>query len=430
MSSAVLEINDYELSLTYIDVNKQEKKVIQIGYALLEGDDIIFDRNALEQHKLLPSNVYYHYWQRLGYEDIKHPHATVRHFADLAYLQIKSIIATLNQPISLVLVVPAYYSQEQLALLLGILQSCEIKVRAIVNNGLLTIGGKITDGENCFLDINLHSCEQYVLQANQQLSVINTTQFTHQGISALYAHLASWLNSLFISNCRFDACHHGETEQQLYLQVIELLSSTQTKNQISIASRSLTIEREALNHQLMHFFEPIFDSINTKKSVVLSQRLAALLPSDAISSCRISQLKIEELSELIKEHHNNSHTDSIKLISSFDLTSLGNGIKKSKQVHSRQLISHLLYDNNAYPISSSIYVSALNNMQLTAEPCSAIAKITADNHRVIITPLLNSELSLNGLPLAKTSQLHIGDILKNHQNDTVVKCIHVAKELN
>ena len=128
MSLTLIELSDYYLTLTQGD-----KKTTQLGCCLVQTDELIFGTEAWQQQLLLPQQIYCNYWQQLGYEKVYSDNVSVEHFADLAYLQLKEAIKAFDQVDEVVLLVAGHYCGEQLALLLGIVEACELTVIRLIN---------------------------------------------------------------------------------------------------------------------------------------------------------------------------------------------------------------------------------------------------------------------------------------------------------
>lgn len=434
MNPSLLEINDYEISLSYQDNNGCVQRIAQSGYALINQDSISFGDDALAQQKLAPNKLYCRYWQRLSGETVVSDNPKVHHFADIAYFQLQNIFAQATATQALILVVPGYYNQQQLSLLLGVIQSFDISVTAIINNGLLAISHPFNESAYRYFDINLHSFEQYDLVIDQRLAVATSHQCNDKGVYGLHRHLATWLNSLFISRCRFDAFHHAHTEQALYQTLPSLIDKSESITHITIEGRTLTVSRDEISQQICHFFKPLIESINDDRTpIILSHRLCTLLPASVTQALTTPNTDdylqiVSAVADNTESAHNQASTPIINELGPLPRY---DSSAQATPCQSSGYISHLLYNDNAYPIGNAVYLMASNDDELTRHDTGqAIAKITENQHQVTITPIVINGLSVNGIPLSCQRQLSVGDILMSHHSNTLVRCIHVAKELN
>jgi len=142
----ILYISDNNLRLQSFDKSARSPVVRSQGYAWFKGDQVIFDtdtKNApIKYCRLAPQEMNTRYWQQCEKSSISNNDAGMRHAADLLWKHLYELKQQ-NNILELVLVVPSHYQSSNLQLLLGIVESLEIKVSAIVNGALLSLTNKI-----------------------------------------------------------------------------------------------------------------------------------------------------------------------------------------------------------------------------------------------------------------------------------------------
>lgn len=427
MALTIIEINDYQLTLT-----RQDKCHHQLGYALVTKDRVIFGDDAYRQAKTSPANVYCHYWQRLGYEKITSANSQIRHFADLAYLQLQHLIAQVTACSEVVFIVPSSYNQQQLSLLLGIAQSCQLQVVGLVNGALLRLADCHQRGKYALLDIGLHHCDYNQLVAAKDIYLEQSQSFADKGIYNLYNHLAYWLNQRFIAECRFDAFHRADTEQSLYDQLPNLLLKSADCYNISVSDKTVKIRTEQLNQQIGYFFQDIINAVADVGKGYLTRRFAAILSGLPINDS-LPQLDPALIYALVIKHiesiaaASSTGSQGINLITRLpaDLPLSNHSSPPSDD------ISHIVCKDRAYPLNNrALSLSEGNEQQITLNPdssTSAVLKPVNGQWQLNLTN--NKPVFVNEHPAISGQFLARGDRVRLGRHTTVFTLIKVEKEL-
>lgn len=427
MTLTVIEINDYQLTLT-----QQDNSYHQLGYALVTDDRVIFGDDAYQQAKTSPTQVYCHYWQRLGFEKISSANNQVRHFADLAYLQLQNLLSQALPSTQVCLLVPSSYTQQQLSLLLGIAQSCQLEVIALVNAPLLRLADCRERGEYALFDIGLHHCDHSQLVGAQEIYLERSAQFADKGIYRLYNHLAYWINQRFIGECRFDCFHQADTEQCLYDRLPEMLLEPDDSYNISIGDKSLKITGAEIAQQLEYFFQDVIAALTGASRAYLTRRFARIL--SRLPSCSpVQVLDLDSTYALVAKH--------IEALSQASLTT-GAGIGlvtrlpaeiplSQPQLSDNDDISHILCQGRAYPLNDKpLYLSDTADNKMTLDAVSsASAMLKPVNHQWQLQLLGDEPVFVNEQPATEGQFVGCGDLIRLGLATTKFTLIGLEQEL-
>jgi hypothetical protein len=122
VSLAVLELNDAALLLG----DAGGVVVRSPGFALLTADAPVLGEAARAVARIDPRRTNNQFWQRLGTEPLHHAPTHTRHHADIGYRHLLHVHELGGKPAEVLLAVPGSFTREQLALLLGIAERCQI----------------------------------------------------------------------------------------------------------------------------------------------------------------------------------------------------------------------------------------------------------------------------------------------------------------
>ncbi|WDE00453.1 hypothetical protein [Thalassomonas actiniarum] len=447
MPLTLIEINDHQLTL-----RQGEKSLTQSGYALVEKDQLLFGQDAFARGKLSPGNFYCRYWQQLGYEEITTPNAQVRHFADLAYLQLKALTEQCSNIQDTILMVPANYSQQQLSLLLGIAGSCQLKVIAVINEAVIKLAHHQQAGKLALLDLGLHHCNLNELYADENLSLVNTHVIPHKGLHDLYKHLATWLNKKFIIECRYDIFATARAEQSVYNYFNEIIPCEQASYQLNISDKTLKVSAREIREQISHFFAPVLASASEYPTVYITPRLKTILATDT-SLEAMSLLDEGKLETNIEYHLNNlTKNKQIALITRLPVNLNVNKAHTGVGLHGKHqpsdlttpgasrshlACSHLAYKGHAYPLTDKpLYLSSSDNNALSLSPeKSSAAKLTQTDKgwQLSLTSRPDGENSpqvlINDKPARDKQLLYRGDTISLGREQATFLLLKVEEAL-
>lgn len=249
MTVCVLEINDIGIT-----VSRNEELVSQNpGFAVLHNDKIVLHEEAQLQANLLPLQTTNKFWLQLNEQALKKSTKYAKTSADIVYLQLLDIwnkTGFKNAPT--ILIVPGSLNTEQLSLLLGITEQCQINVIAIVTAALVATADNdrtkaFRNGTNLvYQDLQLHRLTLTRLWVDEdRLWVGETIDIPQLGLAEIRMALVTLLTNLFVKETRFDPLHNATTEQFIYNNL-----SLWLENVFSYKEMTISIKEQHRKHQV------------------------------------------------------------------------------------------------------------------------------------------------------------------------------------
>jgi len=447
MNTLIIEINDFELTLIQGDTH-----VSQLGVALIKAGEVVFGEQAWQEGQASPLNVYNHYWQRLGYEEVKTDNTKVNNFADLAFLQLQHLTVGFYTCPHIIFVVPPYYNNEQLALLLGIAKTCELSVSAIINNAIAYLGGLSFNYKKqpaLLVDIELHQTTCTELTANNMLNVEQSQVIANQGIHDLYHEIAKWINQKLINECRFDGFYCAETEQEIYQYIPTLLRLDTEQYNIRVSDKNIVIYLNNVKEKIDQFFETTLNNLPSGSQCFITRRFANLL--ERITVAADHNFIVVDHHSLTRSLHNHfdllTNSNDITLIKKVPLNTEKasdietqchlNNYKESKPhktVNKMSVITHVLIRGCAYPLITENSGGGTSKYYLSEEPPYLSVEETNQSNVVLVhnnavlrieKPQNSSCIYINNLPVKLVQNLAVGDTLTSSIFKHPINFIHV-----
>ena len=107
------------------------------GVAVLEDDKTRTGNEAADRVRLKPLLAHTNFWRALSTEQLTRPSRLARTTADIAFAQAEAVLGSYKAAgESVLLAVPAGYSREQLALLMGVMNESGVRVAGLVDAAL------------------------------------------------------------------------------------------------------------------------------------------------------------------------------------------------------------------------------------------------------------------------------------------------------
>lgn len=265
MSTALLDINDCGLRLW----QDGELLLTSPGYALLEGKNYQFGTPARARSRLQPRKVNHRYWWQLNTAPLQPAFGPVRHSADLVHAHLCAILEQGNHPEELILAVPSSLQKEQLALLLGVVGQCGVRLVGLVDRAVAAAAGAAQAGPLWFLELQLHQAVVSRLEAHQgELRRHSVTAIADSGWLALQDCLINSIATSFVRQTRFDPRRKADSEQALHDQLPQLVV------QLAAAGEDVL---ELSGHRARLDYFSLVESCGAHR-----QRLVGSLPEDAV----------------------------------------------------------------------------------------------------------------------------------------------------
>jgi hypothetical protein len=263
------------------------------GYALYDlggpgrGEWLTTGWTAVQKARLLPRHCCTRFWDALDRALLPEPFPHGLSHADLAHAHLSSVWNEAKEDIDrAILLVPPWYAETELGLLLGISRACGIPVTGMVDSTLAAALG--VEGDSAIhLDVHLHRATAVRVTRTDRLQRGEVRSDEDAGLIPLLNAWAGFLSEKFVRETRFDPLHSGPTEQRLYDSMPALFDSLREKEAellvLESADRNHSIEvgREELEAVASASYRKLVDLARSLSGVDepvlrISSRLAAL----------------------------------------------------------------------------------------------------------------------------------------------------------
>jgi hypothetical protein len=157
--------------------------------------------------------------------------------AELAYAQLESLWQRFGSGATAVVLVRAGgYRTEQLGLLLGLAQECNMPVRALVDAAAAASVRPYPKRQLMYLDASLLRVSLSLLEQNGEAQV-RAEHALAQGLAGIADAFARRIAEQFVRVTRLDPFAHAETEQALFDQLPEWLGALQREERVELSLR-------------------------------------------------------------------------------------------------------------------------------------------------------------------------------------------------
>jgi hypothetical protein len=382
MTVAVLELNDQNLIIQTEDGTQHTEP----GFAQLTANGIITGDSARAVAWQQPQQSYNQYWRQFNQLALPSKQRWARHHADIAFAQIKQLVAAVGSPEQLILSVPGSFSDEQLSLLLGLASAVPVEIVAVIDSALASSVGQDSDA----LVIELQLQQTVVTRLTK---VDDRQQITDQevipdlGVMQLYNAVARHISDQLIADYRYDPLHTSDGEQLIYDQLPHWLMQLGWEDEISVTVPSAQGDLNLVlrKQQIAEILEQRLNGLNTliKKhpgAELSFSHSASLLPTllpqfaqaglckqnSGIDNCfnlqdKLTAGELQRISEL--QAPGKSKTGA------------------SKKIHQA---THLLYQDHGYPLDQPISLHIANKQLslVTGIDNRAALVFVVDNHQL------------------------------------------------
>jgi hypothetical protein len=405
---ALLDTRDAELRLWHDGALLRSP-----GFVLLEEGSYQFGSAAVARAKLRPRDVNNRFWWQLGTQPLKPPLGPARHTADLVHAHLNHLHRESGSPQDLVLVVPDSMPRAQLSLLLGIAQACDFQASGLVSRSVL-LGSAAGLGERPALHVELQLHQAVInelVPEGDSLVLGRSTPLPACGLLALQERCVSAIANAFIQQTRFDPRRRADTEQQLYDQLPETLSTLSERGECSLDvdgnhCRVLASTLDAATARLHEALEKALDG--TSRPVLIDRSLQLLTGSRALPG-EPQLLEDDALWEAYQLHAERIRSDD-QALHLVDRLPLADGPvapspapptprpapAKASAASQSTRATHVLIGTRALPLrGESVALAGSYALQREGEHWT----------------LSGDDALVNGLPCAPRQALHLGDTL-------------------
>lgn len=284
MRTLAIEINDAGL----VVADEDAVLAVEPGYALVENGTITTGAAAQGQARLKPDRISNRYWSGLSLQPGSAGLGSMN-AAELAFAQLDALWRRFRDDASgAVLVVPGYYSREQLGLLLGLAEECGLTVRGLVDTAVAASSRPYPGRQIVHVDAGLHRVSLTALTQADEAIAEQEQALETTGLVTVEERLARWVSEVFVLATRFDPLHRAETEQTLYDRLPQWLDALRDTDSLELTLPygdevfTVGVRREQLLGVLAGFNRAVVQLIaqarepGTGLAVQLSERLAGL----------------------------------------------------------------------------------------------------------------------------------------------------------
>ena len=286
MTTRVIELNDSAIGL-----GDAAGIIVQSpGFALVDGKLVQMGEEAERQARLKPTSSYNKYWHELSLEPLTQQ-SQFRHAADIAHAHLLHLAEEAELSGSdndVIFAVPGNFSQQQLAILLGI--SGQTPFRPVgVADSALAAAIAMAEAENIiYIDMQLHQVVLTELQLrDEHIATASVVQIPGVGSQNFMDLMMQLSTELFIQQSRFNPQHNAESEQQLYNALPAWLQQEETEGSLQLELNSsgnvytAKMPRETLIQSLAGHYKKIEQQIQalnkgTASQILLNPRIAAM----------------------------------------------------------------------------------------------------------------------------------------------------------
>ena len=382
MTVAVLELNDQNLIIQTEDGTQHTEP----GFAQLTANGIETGDSARAVAWQQPQHSYNQYWRQFNQLAIPSKQRWARHHADIAFAQIKQLVAAVGSPEQLILSVPGSFSDEQLSLLLGLASAVPVEIVAVIDSALASSAEQ--DSDALVIELQLQQAVVTGLakvDGRQQIS--NQEVIPDLGVMQLYNAAARHISDQLIADYRYDPLHTSDGEQLIYDQLPHWLMQLGWEDEISVTVPSAQGDLNLVlrKQQIAEILEQRLNGLNAliKKhpgAELCFSHSASLLPT---LLPQFAQAKLCNQNSGIDNCFNLQDrltTGELQRISELQAPGKSKA-GASKKIHQA---THLLYQDHGYPLDQpiSLHIADKQLSLVTGIDNRAALVFVVDNHQL------------------------------------------------
>jgi len=229
-----LEINDAGLVLA------RDGQIVaeEPGCAMLDGREPQTGAAAVARLRLQPLYGETRYWQDLGTAALPRPMPAAKSYAEVAHAQLARLArGAADAAQGALFAVPAWYSREQLAVLLGVAHEAGMPATGLVDAGLAAAALEPVPASAVQLELTLHRAVVTVLEHTGELRRVRYELLPQHGWLALQQAWIGLIAAAFVRKTRFDPLHEAASEQRLWDGLPGWLAALDNSDSVTIEAR-------------------------------------------------------------------------------------------------------------------------------------------------------------------------------------------------
>ncbi|NCF51205.1 FHA domain-containing protein [Gammaproteobacteria bacterium] len=280
MTLLAADLND--AGITVLDARKVLYR--EPGFALLDEDRLTTGNAAFAQFRINPRRIQNRFWSRLAIEPFADRRFSHLSAADLVSRQLEQIWKSVaGRGDRIVVAVPAYMKNENLALLLGIAAELEVPIVAMVDAAVAATRREYRNAVPVHLDMSLHSSIVTRIAQSGQAQVDRAVVVEDCGLLALFDAWVRVIAEAFVQQSRFDPLHTAETEQVLADRMTGWLTAATAADSVTLEVdyRGITHKAELESLELIAAAAPVYQTIiSNLRALYRADELPAIQLSD------------------------------------------------------------------------------------------------------------------------------------------------------
>jgi len=287
MTTIAIEFNDADLLAAGPDGVLGPGNSSEPGYATANGGTPLFGRAARHQARLRPRETHNHFWQEISSRPMTGLTGSAVTSADLVHGHLQSLWHGWSAGVSgVIFVVPAYWSQEQLGLLLGLGEELAIPVIGLVDSGVAATRCRYEVDDLLHIEASLHAIAITRMKQDSGAAIDSRQLIDAIGIERLERVCVEYIAACFLQRTRFDPLHDATSEQSLYDGLYEWLRVLQRSDAVTATldrgddEYKVLIERDGLVRVLTSCCEPLLQHL---RSCLMTGRSVAIQINDRLA---------------------------------------------------------------------------------------------------------------------------------------------------
>jgi hypothetical protein len=420
------------------------------GIAIIDGDDLVVGVDAECSARLKPRNLHSRFWQELNTAPLGRPFPSHLRTADLAHAHLHALSGTVDGGAEeLMIAVPGVYSDDQLALLLGIAAELQIPVRGLVDAAVAAAVDREVEPHCLHLDLHLHRAVLTELEHGEEIIRRAVHTEPRVGLLDLRDTWARVIAQTFVRATRFDPLHLAATEQVLYAQLTDLLEalaeSASTHARIASGGRqhAVELERDLIIDAAVSTYDIlsslVSDHAHPDGATLLLSHRAVALPGLLDHLSGIPDLTVAALHPAAAAGGALTHADRIRSSGSaleFVTRLPGHDARPPGAVTvavtpppdgARHLPTHLVMDGVAHRIESeplTLDPPGTEDDGGRDRPLATIRRVAA---QAVLDAPAEAGVTVNGEPLVGRAVLALGDRLRLGASDREILVVTMVE---
>ncbi len=265
-----IEVNDAALAAVGADATLYCEPAV----GLLRDGQLLLGSDARLQSRVYPRNVHDEYFAKLSEQPLPHSAPPYLTTADLVHAHLELVQQRAGNGYSdVVLVIPSWWTDGQLSLMLGIADEVGLSIAGLVPAALAATRREYQGQQLFHVELGWSRCSVEELQQGQGTAVASAEQLTDFGYATLENAAAKYVMQRLLECSRFDAMQSGTTEQLIYDRLPDWLSALQRQSSVDIEVEfgdfvfAASLSSAALLEELRRASQPL---IRCLRSVVSS----------------------------------------------------------------------------------------------------------------------------------------------------------------